>query len=173
MPSSILKLAKSTIETYLKTGQKLKVPKPLPKIFRKRAGIFVSLYNKKDKSLRGCIGTFIPVCENLAAELIKNAIAASVKDPRFQPMIAPELKDIEISVDVLSEPEPIKDLKDLNPKKYGVIVKSNLGAVGLLLPDLPQIDTPEKQTALACQKAGILANEPINLFRFTVKRYKE
>ncbi len=168
----IPKLARKTIQTYLKDGQTIKPPKPLLKIFQKKTGAFVSLH-KKDGSLRGCIGTFLPTCENLAQELIKAAIASATQDPRFEPVNSEELKNIKISVDVLSEPESIKDPMDLAPKKYGVIVKSQSGATGLLLPDLPQIDTPEKQIAIACQKAGILANESIHLFRFQVKRYKE
>ncbi len=168
----IPKLARKAIENYLENGQIINPPKPLSSIFKKKAGIFVSLY-KKDDSLRGCIGTFLPTCENLGEELIKTAITATSKDPRFKPVTAEELKDIKISVDVLSEPQPIKDPKDLAPKKYGLIVKSQSGATGLLLPDLPQIDAPEKQIAIACQKAGILTDEPIHLFRFSVKRYKE
>ncbi len=171
--NQIPKLARKAIKIYLKDDQIINPPKPLPKIFQKKAGVFVSLY-KKDDSLRGCVGTFLPTCRNLGEELIKTAITAATKDPRFEPMTSEELKDIKISVDVLSKPEPVKDPKDLAPKKYGVIVKSQQsGATGLLLPDLPQIDTPEKQIAIACQKAEILANEPIHLFRFQVKRYKE
>ena len=50
MPLSILKLAKSTIETYLKTGKKIKPPQPLPKIFQKKAGVFVSLHKPARRS---------------------------------------------------------------------------------------------------------------------------
>lgn len=168
----ILQLAKKAIKTFLKTNKIINPPKPLPKLFQKKAGVFVSLHLKND-SLRGCIGTFLPAQNNLAQEIINNAISAATKDPRFEPLTKKEYKNINISVDVLSKLEPVKNFENLNPKKYGIIVKSNSGATGLLLPDLPQIDTPEKQIAIACQKAGIPANEPISLFKFSVKRYNE
>lgn len=170
--NQIIKLARGAIKAYLETGKIINSPQPLPKSFQKKAGVFVSLH-LKDESLRGCIGTFLPTQKNLAQEIIKNAIAAVAEDPRFEPLTRKELKNIKVSVDILSPSKLIKNIDDLGPKKYGIIVKSNSGKIGLLLPDIPGIDTPKKQIAIACQKAGILTNEPINLFRFSVKRYKE
>jgi len=168
----ICKLARKSIEQYLKFSETIQSPKPLPKIFKKKAGVFVSIHTKNNE-LKGCIGTFLPTKENLAEEIISNAISACSNDPRFMPIKKEELKDLEISVDVLSKPEPIKSPDELNPKKYGVIVKSKSGNIGLLLPDLEGVDTPEKQIAICCNKGGILSNEEIYLYRFTVRRYSE
>ncbi|AOY77689.1 hypothetical protein BJL90_18585 [Clostridium formicaceticum] len=44
-------------------------------------GVFVSL--KKNGDLRGCIGTIFPVTNNIAEEIIRNAIEAGIHDPRF------------------------------------------------------------------------------------------
>jgi len=165
-------LARQSIEHYLKTGKILDCPKPLPQIFKKRAGVFVSIH-KKNGELRGCIGTFLPTQENLAQEIIKNSLSAATQDPRFSPLTLSELKNVEISVDILSQPMPANNLDELNVKKYGVIVKSADGRSGLLLPDIEGIKTPTEQITIACQKAGIFPDEPISIYKFTVKRYKE
>ena len=94
-------LARQSIEHYVKTGQILDCPDNLPQYLSKKAGVFVSIH-KKNGELRGCIGTFLPVQKNLALEIIENAISACANDPRFPPIQKSELKDLEISVDILS-----------------------------------------------------------------------
>ncbi|PIP21717.1 MAG: AMMECR1 domain-containing protein [Candidatus Nealsonbacteria bacterium CG23_combo_of_CG06-09_8_20_14_all_40_13] len=166
-------LAQKTIQTFLGGGREISPPKGLPKeMLTKKAGVFVSLHHKKDHSLRGCIGSYFCRHENIAQEIIKNAISAAVSDPRFSPLSLEELPAIEISVDVLSQPEPIEGPKSLDPKKYGVIVKTKDGRTGLLLPDILGISDAGYQVAIARRKAGILPFENIYLYRFTVERYK-
>ena len=133
------------------------------------AGVFVSL--KKHGELRGCIGTFEPTRPNVALEIIHNAISAATRDPRFPPVEAHELSEIGYSVDILTKPEAVSDTKDLDPKRYGVIVESGWKK-GLLLPDLEGVDTVEYQLSIAKQKAGIGEEEPVRIYRFMVKRYK-
>lgn len=174
-----IKLAKNTIETYIKTGKKLEVPKDLPEEFYNcRKGVFVTIYKKcsnplpDKKELRGCIGTFMPAKENIAQEIIDNAISAAVHDYRFGPVSENELDDLVYEVSLLNPPEQIDSTKNLNPKKYGVIIKSPDGRTGLLLPDIEGVETPEHQISIACQKAGIdLEREEIELYKFTVKKY--
>jgi len=165
-----VKLAKESLKYYLTTGKIMPVPSPVPEGLEKRAGVFVSL--KKRGELRGCIGTVEPYRENIAAEIIHNAVAAGVDDPRFWPVQLEELPEIEFSVDVLTEPEPVASKDELDPKRYGVIVKSH-GRTGLLLPDLEGVDSVDEQISIACRKAGISPGEPIRLYRFEVIRYKE
>jgi AmmeMemoRadiSam system protein A len=133
-----------------------------------RAAAFVSI--KKGGSLRGCIGTILPAYKNLAEEISQNALAAGLRDPRFPPVTAAELADLEYSVDVLGEPESCRR-EDLDPKRYGVIV-SYKGRRGLLLPDLEGVDSVEEQLRIACQKAGISPHEPYAIERFEVIRHK-
>lgn len=165
-----VKLAKDAINAYVRDRRKLSPPSPLPKEFEGRAGVFVSI--KKEGALRGCIGTFLPYYKNIAEEIIHNAIAAATQDPRFAPVTAEELNTLSISVDILSEPEEVKDTSFLDPKKYGVIVECGMRR-GLLLPDLEGVETVQEQLRIACLKAGIAEGEPIKIYRFTVKRYKE
>jgi len=165
-----VKLAKESLKYYLTTGKIMPVPSPVPEGLEKRAGVFVSL--KKRGELRGCIGTVEPYRENVAAEIIHNAVAAGVDDPRFWPVELEELPEIEFSVDVLTEPEAVVSKDELDPKRYGIIVKSH-GRTGLLLPDLEGVDSVDEQINIACRKAGISPGEPVKLYRFEVIRYKE
>ncbi|MFA6431432.1 MAG: AmmeMemoRadiSam system protein A [Candidatus Margulisiibacteriota bacterium] len=164
----LVKLARETIDKYIREGKVLDPPKDLPAELKKRAGVFVSLHRRN--SLRGCIGTFMPTTENVAQEVIRNAIEAATGDPRFSPLRAEELVELEISVDVLSEPEPVKTKSELNAKKYGVIVKAGMRR-GLLLPDLDGVDTVDEQIEICRQKAGISPSEPVELFKFVVERF--
>jgi len=108
--SAYVRLAQETVENYIKQGKIITPPLGLPgEMINQKAGVFVSL--KKNGNLRGCIGTFIPTQENIAYEIIRNAISAAVDDPRFSPVTASELGDLTISVDVLSPPEEISDEK--------------------------------------------------------------
>jgi AmmeMemoRadiSam system protein A len=169
MESPLVQLARRTIEAYLKTGKIIEPPAELTPEMKEKAGVFVSLHRRH--ALRGCIGTFAPTTQNVASEIIRNAIESSTRDPRFPPMTADELADLEINVDVLSAPEPVQSIRELDAKKYGVIVKAG-GRRGLLLPDLEGVDTPEEQINICRQKGGISASEPVELFRFAVRRYK-
>jgi len=167
--SAYVRLARETIENYIKQGKIITLPLGLPEeMTNQKAGVFVSL--KKNGNLRGCIGTFMPTQENIAQEIIKNAISAAVDDPRFSPVNISELEDLAISVDVLSVPEEVKDISQLGPKKYGVIVSSGYKK-GLLLPDLEGVDTVEYQIDIAKRKAGIYPGEKVKLYRFEVKRF--
>lgn len=170
-----IKLAKNSIETYIKTGKKIEVPKDLPKEFYScRKGVFVTIYTKSnpEKKLRGCIGTFLPAKENIAQEIIDNAISAAIYDYRFNPIAENELGGLKYEVSLLNPPERIDSVENLDPKKYGVIVKSPDEKTGLLLPDIEGVDSPKHQILIACQKAGIdLERGKIELFRFTVEKY--
>ncbi|MEN6356422.1 MAG: AmmeMemoRadiSam system protein A [Armatimonadota bacterium] len=169
MNSPHVMLAMTAIENYLREGSLPGVPANTPsELLATRAGAFVCL--KRDGQLRGCIGTIEPVMDNLALEIMENAVSAATRDPRFMPVETRELDGIECSVDVLSPSEQVHDLRKLDPKRYGVIVESG-GRRGLLLPDLDGVDTVEQQIDIARRKAYIRSNDPIKLYRFEVLRY--
>jgi AmmeMemoRadiSam system protein A len=169
MMHRIVELAKQTIEEYVRTGKTIPPPGDLSPEMEARAGVFVCI--KKQGNLRGCIGTFEPCADTIAGEVIRNALAAATQDPRFEAVEEDELGEIEYSVDVLSPPEKIADIKDLDPKKYGIIVVQGIRR-GLLLPDLEGVDTVEEQLRITKMKAGIWTDEDLEIFRFTVTRYR-
>ena len=179
-------LAKSAVENYIKERRVIAPPADLPDEFLKRkAGTFVTI--EKDDELRGCIGTFLPTRKNIVEEIINNAVAAATEDYRFGPIQKEEFPYLSYTVYILSEPELAKDISELDPKKYGIIVKntpvSSSGEVvfnghfvaktGLLLPDLEGVDTIEQQIEICCQKGGIdSTREKILIYKFTVEKYQ-
>lgn len=173
-----VKLARATIEQFIKTGRKLKFPADLPaglaealpeEATKERAGAFVSVH--KNGMLRGCIGTIGPVQDSIAEEIISNAISAVSRDPRFERVREDELELLEINVDILGKPENIDGPDQLDVKRYGVIVSCG-ARKGLLLPDLEGVDTVEEQIDIARRKGGISPNDDYRLQRFEVVRYK-
>lgn len=163
-------LARDTIEAYIRTGRRSALPEDLPdEITQRQAACFVTLHRKG--RLRGCIGTLEPYRESLALEIQENAISASTRDSRFDPLRLEELEDLEVSVDVLSPAEKICGMEELDPKRYGVIVSAGYRR-GVLLPNLEGVDTAEEQVDIARQKAGIAAGERFALARFEVVRHE-
>jgi len=165
----LVRLAKETVESYVRDG---KTPSPPPELapeMKEKAGVFVSIH--KLGALRGCIGTFEPTTRNVAEEIITNAVSAATRDPRFPAVASHELDRLGYSVDVLTRPEPVADTGQLDPQRYGVIVEAGWRR-GLLLPDLEGVDSVDYQIDICRQKAGIGPDETVKLYRFEVKRYK-
>ncbi len=118
-----VKLARLSLESYIKTNKRIKLPDGLPDdLLTRRSGTFVSL--KKYGQLRGCIGTISPVTDCVATEILRNAISSGTEDPRFPAVTEDELTELVYSVDVLAAAEQIKSIKELDVKRYGVIVTS-------------------------------------------------
>ncbi|MGD2040083.1 MAG: AmmeMemoRadiSam system protein A [Anaerolineae bacterium] len=169
----LVQLARKAVEVYIREGRQIEPPPDLTPEMQRQAGAFVTIH--RHDQLRGCIGTIFPTCPTLAEEVIRNAVSAATRDPRFTRVRRAELDDLDIKVDVLSEPEPIDDESELDPQRYGLIVQSIAEPQrrGLLLPNLENIDTVEKQVYWTRHhKAGITdPNEPVQMYRFEVKRY--
>lgn len=165
-------LAKEAVEKYIEEREIVSPPKDLPKeFFERKAGVFVTI--EKDGRLRGCIGTYLPVQDNIAEEIIKNAIAAAEEDYRFGAVKKTELPELSYMVYILDKPEKITDLNELDPKKFGVILKAG-SKCGLLLPDLEGVNTVAEQLAICCQKGGIaLKQDNVEIQRFTVEKHEE
>ena len=164
--------ARRCLKTYLQHDDpiRLDLPDTSSAGFGMRRGCFVTL--KQNGFLRGCIGTTQPWQENLASEIQHNALAAGTQDPRFPALQADELDTLSITVDVLGELEKIAGPEELDPWRYGVVVRHGEKS-GLLLPHLEGVDTVADQINIAKQKAGITSEEPVELWRFEVERYYE
>lgn len=166
----LAELAKTAVEIYVTEG-KMIFPKGAPAEFSERqAGVFVTI--TKNGELRGCIGTYAPAQENIALEVVHNAIDAAVNDPRFLPVATEELAKLNYEIYILQEPEQITSIKDLDPKVFGIIAASaGKRKSGLLLPGLEGITTVEQQLAIACQKAGIdPRREKLVIYRFRAEK---
>jgi AmmeMemoRadiSam system protein A len=171
-PEDLPALARRAVETFTLTGEVL-APVISPEgLLAARAPCFVCM-KTSDGELRGCIGTIEPAKDTLAQEIVANSISAATNDPRFDPVKESELADLTYSVDVLLPAEPA-EMDELDPSVYGVIVEDEgESRRGLLLPDIPGVDTVQQQVEIAKRKAGISPETPVKLSRFKVERYRE
>jgi AmmeMemoRadiSam system protein A len=131
---------------------------------------FVSLH--LETRLRGCIGTLRPSHPSVEWEVIENAIAASTRDPRFPPVLSNEVAGLHFSIDLLEAPEPVQSADDLDPLRWGCIVRAGAKS-GVLLPDIPGVRTALQQIEICREKAGISPEAQVTLARFRVQRIQE
>jgi AmmeMemoRadiSam system protein A len=169
--SPLVDLARRAVESYVRDHAVLKVSPPAGHTPR-RAGVFVSLH-LPDGSLRGCIGTTEPQLGSVEEETVANAVSAATADPRFYPLTETELPGLDISVDVLGPAEEVDGFDDLDPKRYGIIVRTIDGRRALLLPDLEGVDTAEQQFRITCRKGSIDPSiDQYRIYRFEVERHR-
>jgi AmmeMemoRadiSam system protein A len=169
----LLDLARQTIEHYLRTRKILKV-KIEDKELKAPRGAFVTL--KFNEELRGCIGYPLPY-KPLYETIIDVAISASTQDYRFEPLTLEELPQTKIEISVLSLPKPVKDIKEIEVGKHGIIISKGLNK-GLLLPQVPVEYNWDLETYLrhGCLKAGLDENEwkkGVNVEVFSAQVFSE
>jgi len=174
-------LARKSIEECLKNGKKIE-PDDLPKVFKEKRGVFVTLNKKKEsKELRGCIGRPYPVLP-LGEAIILSAINAAREDPRFNPVRPEEIDELVIEVTVLTVPKRInakpRDLPDkIVIGRDGLIVSTGRNS-GLLLPQVA-VEHGFDCTEFLCQtsmKAGLMPDAWINgadVFSFEGQIFEE
>jgi uncharacterized protein (TIGR00296 family) len=174
-----VRYARSVIENRVE-GKRLE---NLPRIgLDMMAGAFVTIKTYPSDELRGCIGIPEPVMtlENALLE----AATSVIHDPRFPPLLAPELPNIIVEVTVLTPP---KIIKVKNPREYpqfvkvgkdGLIVEKN-NYKGLLLPQVPlewKWDTKEFLSH-TCLKAGLQPDawldQNIKIYKFQGEIFSE
>lgn len=143
--------------------------------YNKATGIFITLWKidkNGNRALRGCIGRHSRRFDNIIEEVADCAIQSAFFDDRFEPVRIKELKNIKIEISLLSAPEKIESLHQLNPMKYGIIIQAGYRA-GTLLPEIEGVDTVDKQFQIVCRKAGVHPTEKMDLYRFEVQKVVE
>ncbi|GAB6053379.1 AmmeMemoRadiSam system protein B [Magnetospira thiophila] len=166
---TLLRLAATSIREALagKRGVE-EVWDDYPRELRKQGACFVTL--KRDGQLRGCIGS-VMAHQPLLTDVAKNAQSAAFRDPRFPPLTAEEMTQVELSLSLLSPPWPIacKDEEDLlaqlRPGIDGLII-SDTGHRALFLPSVWR-ELPDKKQFLAHlkRKAGLPIDHWSDTFR--------
>ena len=152
----LLSLARSTLETYIKTGAPPKLDKieyeVTPKL-REKYGVFVTL--KKHGELRGCIGYIIPRGP-LSQSVIENTINSSANDWRFRPVEAREISDITIEISVLSQTKKINGPDEFIVGKEGIVIRKG-HASAVFLPQVATEQGWDRVETLChlCRKAGL------------------
>ena len=140
------------------------------------SGVFVTLH--KLKRLRGCMGT-LDASLPLAEAIRHAAICAAMQDPRFPPLEANELPHVRVELSVMSPPEPLASVEDLQLGRDGIIVQRS-GRRGLFLPQVATEHHLDKETFLArccSEKAGLppdaWRDPATEVLRFTTQVWKE
>ena len=101
-------------------GKSISHHSPLTSHLSEKCGAFVSLH--KHGRLRGCIGHFgedVPLHE-IVAEMAR---AAAFEDPRFMPVTADELPDIDIEISVLTPMRRIQSLDEFELHRHGIYIR--------------------------------------------------
>ena len=121
---------------------------------KQKCGAFVSLH--KHGRLRGCIGHFgedVPLHE-IVAEMAR---AAAFEDPRFMPVTADELADIDIEISVLTPMRRIQSLDEFELHRHGIYIRKGYRS-GTYLPQVAdEVNWTKEEFVSHCaqDKAGI------------------
>ncbi|MFC2158875.1 AmmeMemoRadiSam system protein B [Acidobacteriota bacterium] len=151
----LLEIARAALDAAIRKGEGLEIKPTHPRLETWR-GAFVTL--RESGTLRGCIGFVDPVLP-LYQAVMQAAIYAALRDPRFQPVRAEELEDIEIEISVLSNLTKIGEIQKIQVGKHGLVISWGERS-GLLLPQVAVENNWSRLTFLeqACIKAGLTKN---------------
>jgi AmmeMemoRadiSam system protein A len=140
---------------------------------------FVTLTRRGE--LRGCIGG-LQARYPLAEDVRQHAMAAALKDYRFEPVQADEVDEIEIEVSVLNTPEPLVASPDelvnrLRPHIDGVILIAGPYRATFLPQVWDKIPDAEHFLDTLCNKAGLPAQTwrrgEAEIFTYQVESFHE
>jgi AmmeMemoRadiSam system protein B/AmmeMemoRadiSam system protein A len=160
---TLLKIARDTIRTYLKTRKMPKIDDggyTLTEALKRDGAAFVTL-KTKDGRLRGCIGRLnmpgekgLPPLYDTISVYAKHA---AVDDGRFKPVTLDELDGLKIEISVLSPFEKITDISKIEVGRHGVYITNRLRS-GVFLPQVATEQGWDRQRFLdeLCEnKAGL------------------
>ena len=168
----LLRLARQTIASHLSGAR----PPGAVQLVDPRAhsGAFVTLHAHHD--LRGCIG-YPGSAQPLDEVVARCAVSAATEDPRFPPLSAGELPDVEIEISVLTPMAPVDDVREIEVGRDGLVVQDG-GRRGLLLPQVATERGWDRETFLShtCLKAGLRSDawrSGAKIFRFQAEVFSE
>ncbi len=149
----LLKIARESLEYYLQNGKHLNNLPEITELQKKRA-VFVTLWTKQPKELRGCIGQ-IEARDALIKAVAKTVISAAIEDPRFNAVDLIELAELTIEINVLTPMSPIFPDK-IEIGRHGLLLRKN-DASAVFLPEVPVSQGWNRLTYLdqLCRKAGL------------------
>jgi AmmeMemoRadiSam system protein A/AmmeMemoRadiSam system protein B len=132
----LLKLARKTLELYLKTK---KIPSAedtgvkITPAMKKVMGAFVTLHDSRGE-LRGCIGEIRP-SRPLFEAVMAHAVNAGVRDYRFSPVTPDELASLDFEISALTPPAPVASYKDIVIGRHGMTLSKD-GRSAVFLPQV-------------------------------------
>lgn len=176
-----IRLARAAIESEI-FNKELPNIDVLPSNFKENGAVFVTLKNRSDSSLRGCIGSLI-AHRPLHEDIISNAVSSAFNDPRFEPLKTEELGKIKIELSILTEPKKLhySGVDDLlfkiTPKVDGLIIKSDDKQATFLPSVWEEIAQKEEFLSLLCRKAGLAGDfyksGELDVYTYSAEKFEE
>jgi AmmeMemoRadiSam system protein A len=151
---TLLRIARQSIADVLDGHASEWKADDFDEILRRPAGAFVTL-KTHDDDLRGCIGS-IQAVHPLYQAVASSAISAAFRDPRFPPLHAGELDQLDLEISVMGPIELVGNIEEIVPGRDGLIISQGRNA-GLLLPQVATEYGWDRQMFLeqTCVKAGL------------------
>lgn len=183
MNDIVIALAKAAILVALNQPEDFDLENALKTypVLEENGAAFVTINKEPNEQLRGCIGS-LQAYRPLYKDIIMNAQAAALRDPRFLPLSVEELNEITIEVSILSEPQPlayntIDDLKSkIVPFEDGVVLKLH-DRQATYLPQvweqLPQFDDFFSSLCMKANLNGDCLSQHPEISTYRVQKYKE
>ena len=158
---------------------KVNIEGQLPRTLLAQRATFVTL--NIDGRLRGCRGSIL-AHQSLISDVANNAFQSGYGDPRFTPLSADELEQLQFHVSILSTPRRIdcaseaELLRALRPDVDGLILRDG-DRQSLFLPSVwEQIDDPQAFVRQLKLKAGLPSDHwspTFEAFRFETESFGE
>lgn len=183
MNDIVIALARAAISAALNRPENFDLEDALKTYptLKENGAAFVTINTKSNGQLRGCIGS-LHAHRPLYEDIIHNARAAALSDPRFLPLSAEELDQVKLEVSILSEPQILNytDIEDLKSKivpfQDGVVLKLDSRQATYLPQVWEQLPQFDDFFSNLCLKANLgidcLSQHP-EISTYTVKKYKE
>lgn len=173
--SELLALARKSVEYAVRERKAYEPDASSDESLNQERGAFVTLTESGE--LRGCIG-YTSAIKPLYMVVRDTATLAALRDPRFQPVSASELGQLEYEISVLSPLRRVQDIRQIKVGQHGLLMK-NGDHEGLLLPQVPVEQRWDRQKFLeeTCAKAGMQPgcwkDENTDIFMFTAAVFGE
>lgn len=165
-----LHLARRAFDSWVLHHQIINVPATLPPLLKLRSGVFIS--TSRQGTPRTCMGTLYPSQENLAAEIIENAVVSAGRDQRFPPVKPPELKHLRLIVSIVGTPQQIdaNQLASIDPLWDGLAVRLGHTFGVVLNGETRDLHSMEKWGRI---RAGAGPDDAVDYYRLDVMRFIE
>ena len=173
--NELLALARKSVEHAVEQKEAYEPGANASEALNQERGAFVTL--REAGALRGCIG-YTSAIKPLYMTVRDTATLAALRDPRFQPVSATELPQLDYEVSVLSPLRRVTDVEQIKVGQHGLLMK-NGDNEGLLLPQVPVEEKWDRQKFLeqTCAKAGMnfgcWKEEDTDIFQFTAVVFGE
>jgi len=172
---ALIQLAKKSVETAVREKKLYEPADPEFAAFLQERGVFVTLMEKGE--LRGCIG--LTTAEKPLYLGVRDAATfAALRDPRFSPVNATELPELQYEISVLTPFRRVLDTKEIRVGRDGLLMIQGRNE-GVFLPQVPTEQGWDRKTYLEelGRKAGLSRqawqDEATDIFAFSAIVFDE